>query len=186
MSGSWAGPRPPWWGHRAQVSLLVRRQWRPSSSVGVGWQPQSPGLDSCHLGSAGLALVIWAPCASSPQAALVVKSPPALQGAREAQVRSQVGNAPEEGTAAHSSTLPGDSTGRGAWRAVVHRVAKSGHSCSGFVRTHASPEATSAFPQCFCSTVTMSCEHSWRFHTLSAHLAGFSPHKTLGVLLSML
>ena len=39
---------------------------------------------------------------------------------------------------------------RGAWQAVVHRVAKSGHSYSGFARARASPEAASAFPPCFC------------------------------------
>ena len=82
------------------------------------------------------------------------------------QVQSQVGNIPwRRAWQPTPVLLPGESVDRGAWQAVVHRVAKSGHSCSGFACARASPEAASAFPRCFCSAVT---EHSWRFHALGA------------------
>ena len=59
--------------------------------------------------------------------ALVVKSPPAVAGDEEMQVFTLGQEDPlEEGTAAHSSILawriPMD---RRAWRATVHKVAKS-------------------------------------------------------------
>ena len=58
----------------------------------------------------------------------VVKNPPPMQETQEKWVRSLgCKDSLEEGTAIHSSILvwriPMD---RGAWRAIVHRVAKSG------------------------------------------------------------
>ena len=100
------------------------------------------------------------------------------------QVQSQVGNIPwRRAWQPTPVLLPGESVDRGAWQAVVHRVAKSGHSCSGFARARASPEAASAFPPCFCSAVTVSTAG---VSTPSVLLGGFLSSQDPGCLLSVL
>ena len=56
-----------------------------------------------------------------------VKNPPAMQEAQELRVQSLGQKDPlEEGMATHSSIGLKNPMDRGAWRAAVHRVTKSG------------------------------------------------------------
>ena len=117
----------------------------------------------------------------------MVKNPPAnARDVRDAGSIPGWGRSPGGG---HGNPLQysclENSMDRGAWRAMVHRVAKSQTQLKR-LSTHVSSEVTSEFSCCFCSTVTVNWKHSCYFHTLGTHFPGFCPHKTLGVLVGML